>query len=248
MVADYAFLREHKRVTRRSPEKGFVRLLLIGGWMVAHLYVLVVLAFYHAYRLNPVHAFWWFWSTSFAGCMYVSLCYSNPGFINKETLLRLTSNLDLGVDVVGSDIARGLLPEIDSVAAPSKSTQPLKAIDEVASASASDDDEFAPTEADGAPLGAYSSSSAEHGSDPEHKPRTECEMKAMTPMPECGQSPVITTDASQVIVTIDTKHSNAAGTSPEVPFKVIPSAASHTSTLLPSIPDPRVMTDLLALL
>ena len=40
--------------------------------------------------------------------------YSDPGFINGETLTRLTHTVGLGdVTVVGSDVGRGLLQDVD---------------------------------------------------------------------------------------------------------------------------------------
>jgi hypothetical protein len=103
IIADYHFVVKNRRITRRRPEKGIVRIVMIAGWCVLHLYAIIVFSLFHAYEAQPVHAFWWFWSTLFAGLLYVATCYSNPGFIDKETLLRLTEGLNLGVTVVGSD-------------------------------------------------------------------------------------------------------------------------------------------------
>jgi len=151
IIADFEYVYKERRITRRKPEKGVVRLVMIVGWAVLHMYALIVLSIYHAYERNPLHATWWFWSTSFAGVMYVGMCYSDPGFIDKETMLRLTANLKLGVDVVGSDAGRGLLPSAAGTSGVEmQSVRPMARAGE--DASESSDDEFAPTAADGTVL------------------------------------------------------------------------------------------------
>ena len=168
IIADYHFVVKNRRITRRRPEKGIVRIVMIAGWCVLHLYAIIVFSLFHAYEAQPVHAFWWFWSTLFAGLLYVATCYSNPGFIDKETLLRLTEGLNLGVTVVGSDPNQ--LPGVqaaDGAAATSAGIEmtpmaerPMRPASEErraerggdVSGSESEDDEFAPDALDGSAL------------------------------------------------------------------------------------------------
>jgi hypothetical protein len=113
LLTDYEHLKRHKSIFRRRPEKGFIRLALFAGWLGLHMYALIVLSIYHAFTNgHPVATTWWFWSTAFSGCMYLGLMYSDPGFIDKEMLIRLTENLNLGASVVASDVGRGLLQDV----------------------------------------------------------------------------------------------------------------------------------------
>ena len=113
LIQDLEYVRRHRTVMRKRPEKGVTRIVMAAGWLVLHLYALIVLSLYGAFPHGPVHAVWWFWTTGLAGIMYVLLMYSDPGFVDRETLLRLTSHLNLGVDVVGSDAGRGLLTDVE---------------------------------------------------------------------------------------------------------------------------------------
>jgi len=123
ILKDYEHLTQYKSIFRRRPEKGIIRLALFAGWIGLHLYALIVLSVYHAFSNgHPVATTWWFWSTAFSGCMYLGLMYSDPGFIDKEMLVRLTENLNLGASVVASDVGRGLLQD---VAGDAPNMQPL---------------------------------------------------------------------------------------------------------------------------
>ena len=113
LLADVEHLKRYKSIMRRRPEKGVIRLALLANWVALHLYALVVLSIYHAYTNNPHAATWWFWSTAFSGFMYVGLMYSDPGFVDKEMLVRLTEKLNLGTAVVASDVGRGLLQDVE---------------------------------------------------------------------------------------------------------------------------------------
>jgi len=113
LEADWQHLRKHKSIFRRRPEKGVVRIVLMFNWLFLHLYALIVLAAYGTFAQGLHGAvLWWFVSTGLAGFMYVGLMYSDPGFMDKEMLVRLTENLKLGVDVVASDYGRGLLQDV----------------------------------------------------------------------------------------------------------------------------------------
>ena len=106
---DVALMRERRSIMRERPEKGVMRPALFLLWLVLHMYALIVLSAYGAYHNGPTIAWWWFVSTGCSGVMYLMLMYSDPGFVDGDTLKRLTENVKLGVDVVGSDAGRGLI-------------------------------------------------------------------------------------------------------------------------------------------
>ena len=76
VIADAKYIREHKTVLRKRPEKGVIRLALACMWVALHLYALVTFLLYGAFHVGPLHATWWFWSTAIAGVLYVLLLYS----------------------------------------------------------------------------------------------------------------------------------------------------------------------------
>lgn len=112
LLADARQLRMHG-VLRRKPEKGLLRIVLALGWLAIHLFVLITFLLYGAFEAGPVHASWWLVTTLLAGVGYVCLMYSDPGFIGQEMLEKMTAGLDLGVNVVRNDGARGLLQDVE---------------------------------------------------------------------------------------------------------------------------------------
>ena len=112
LATDAAYVRMHRSMLRCHPEKGIVRLVLALSWLTLHLYAFIVFALYGAFAANPAHATWWFWSTGTSGIMYVLLMYSDPGFVQHEELKQLSKRAGLDVDIVGSDIGRGLLQDV----------------------------------------------------------------------------------------------------------------------------------------
>jgi hypothetical protein len=112
LAEDLAFVVRHRTIARRKPSKGIVRLALACGWAAVHVYALFVFTLYGSFAAGPLIATWWCWSTAFAGGAYVLLMYSDPGFVEKEVLKRLAERAGLGIDVVGSDVGRGLLQDV----------------------------------------------------------------------------------------------------------------------------------------
>ena len=70
----------------KPPAKGLRRSVLCGGWLLLHIFELVVLLVYGAFPRGPVHATWWFLATLAAGVLYVRVCFSDPGFLSPLTV------------------------------------------------------------------------------------------------------------------------------------------------------------------
>ena len=113
LLAD-ARLARTEGLTVKPPAKGMRRSVLCGGWLVLHVFELVVLLAYGAFPKGPVHATWWLLATLLAGVLYVRVCFSDPGFLSPLTAQRMADDLGLDVTVAGSDATRGLLEDVEA--------------------------------------------------------------------------------------------------------------------------------------
>jgi len=113
LLAD-ARLARTEGLTVKPPAKGVRRSVLCGGWLVLHVFELVVLLVYGAFPKGPVHATWWLLATLLAGVLYVRVCFSDPGFLSPLTVQRMADDLGLDVTVAGSDATRGLLEDVEA--------------------------------------------------------------------------------------------------------------------------------------
>ena len=105
LVAD-ARLARAEGIYVKPPAKGLRRSVLCCGWVVLHVFELVVLLGYGAFPKGPAHAAWWLLATLLAGVLYVRVCFSDPGFLSPLTVQRMADDLGLDVTVAGSDATR----------------------------------------------------------------------------------------------------------------------------------------------
>ena len=117
LVAD-ARLARAEGIYVKPPAKGLRRSVLCCGWVVLHVFELVVLLGYGAFPKGPAHAAWWLLATLLAGVLYVRVCFSDPGFLSPLTVQRMADDLGLDVTVAGSDATRGLLEDVEDRTAP----------------------------------------------------------------------------------------------------------------------------------
>jgi hypothetical protein len=113
LVAD-ARLARTEGLFVKPPAKGVRRSVLCCGWVVLHVFELVVLLGYGAFPKGPAHAVWWLLATLLAGVLYVRVCFSDPGFLSPLTVQRMADDLGLDVTVAGSDATRGLLEDVEA--------------------------------------------------------------------------------------------------------------------------------------
>ena len=113
LVADAQLVRREGALAK-PPAKGIRRSALVGGWLALHIFELVVLAVYGAFRRGPYHATWWLLTSLLAGILYVRVAFSDPGFMDAAILQRLAEEVGLTVTVAGTDASRGLLADVEA--------------------------------------------------------------------------------------------------------------------------------------